>query len=163
MADKLEYWGPEQEQAVIDFLSVGDFIVISEGDNYNPPKVIWTGDTKQERERNRIFETHLKDPLDRMVDIIIRRYKLFSKIDEYKDHHSDALSFLMMKAHKFKPEKNKKSYSYFGTIIKRYLIGVLTKDYKKSKTSVNYDDFSFEIEENEEHSYNIDDDILDIG
>lgn len=163
MSIKLEYWGPDQEKAVVDFLNIGTIILIDEGDEDNPPKAIWSGDTYQERERNRIFETHLKDPLDRMVDIIIRRYKLFSKTMDYQDQHADTISFLMCKAHKFESDKNKKSYSYFGTIIKHYLIGQLMKDHKKLSKTLFYDDYAHEVEENEEYSYEIDKEDIDLN
>jgi len=151
------YWGPEQEQAVVDFLNVGQVIEIQMGGVKTPPKVIWSGNTKEERERNRIYKDCLKDPLNKMVESIIRRYKLFSKHMEYEDLHSDTLSFLIMKFHKFKPDKNKKSYSYFGTIVKRYLIGTLIKEDKKLKTLISYEDISTSLENDEELSYSIDD------
>ena len=60
-----------------------------------------------------------------MVESIIRRYKLYRKGYEYEDLHADALSFLMMKANKFDTTAGKKAYSYYGTIIKHYLLGLV--------------------------------------
>lgn len=157
------YWGPEQEQAVVDFLNIGQVIEIQVEGSKTPPKVIWSGNTKEERERNRIYRDNLMDPLNTMVDSIIRRYGLFSKSMVYEDLHSDTLSFLIMKFHKFKPDKNKKSYSYFGTIIKRYLIGSLMKDNKKMKTLISYEDISTSLENDEELSYSIDDYSMNLG
>ena len=54
--------------------------------------------------------------------------------------HADTLSFLVTKMHNFKPDKNKKAYSYFGTICKHYLLGQLIKDDKKVRTDLRYDD-----------------------
>jgi hypothetical protein len=75
----------------------------------------------------------------------------------FEDLHSDTLSFLMVKFHKFKPEKNKKSYSYYGTVCKHYLLGKLIKEDKKMKTLLSYEDISSILEEDEEHSYVIED------
>jgi hypothetical protein len=157
------YWGEEQEQAVVDFLSVGEVIEIQMEGAKTPARVIWSGDTTEERERNRIYRDCLMKPLNKMVESIIRRYKLYSKHMEYEDLHSDTLSFLIMKFHKFKPDKNKKSYSYFGTIIKRYLIGTLMKEDKKMRTLISYEDISTTLENDEELSYSIDDYTMNLG
>jgi hypothetical protein len=97
-----------------------------------------------------------------MVEIIIRTYGLYQKDLTYEDTHSDALSFLMIKFHKFKPDKNKKSYSYYGTVCKHYLLGRLIKGDKKLKTLLPYEDYSTTIEEDEKNSYTIEDDGIDL-
>jgi hypothetical protein len=66
----------------------------------------------------------------------------------------------MIKFHKFKPAKGKKSYSYFGTICKHYLLGKIIKDDKKLKTLISYEDVASSIEEDEKFSYEID--IVDV-
>ena len=81
-------------------------------------------------EKNRIYNQHLRGPLDKMISSIIRRYKLYRKDMNFDDIHTDTHSFLMTKVDKFKPDKNKKAYSYFGTICKNYLMGQIIKDQK---------------------------------
>jgi hypothetical protein len=68
----------------------------------------------------------------------------------------------MIKFHKFKPSKNKKSYSYYGTVCKHYLLGRLIKEDKKMKTNLSYEDYSSSIEEDENNSYTIDNDDTDL-
>ena len=70
------YFGPEQEEAVVKFLT---------SESYS--------------ERNKIYVEYLKDPINKMVESIIRRYKLYRKEYEYEDVHSDTLSFLITKMH----------------------------------------------------------------
>ena len=82
-------------------------------------------------EKNKIYNEFLRGPLDKMISSIIRRYKLYRKDMDFTDIHTDTHSFLMTKVDKFKPEKNKKAYSYFGTICKNYLIGQIIKDQKE--------------------------------
>jgi hypothetical protein len=123
---------------------------------------IWTGTTAEIYQRDKIYRDHLKAPLDKMIESIIRRYKLYSKTMSFDDLHSDTLSFLMVKFHKFKPSKGKKSYSYYGTICKHYLLGKLMKDDKKMKTLISYEDVSSEIEENKEFSYEMEDGEISI-
>ena len=95
-----------------------------------------------------------------MVESIIRRYKLYRKEYEYEDVHSDTLSFLITKMHNFKPDKNKKAYSYFGTICKNYLLGQLIKDDKKLKSDVSYEDVYRAVERMDDFTYTIDDDKI---
>ncbi len=74
------YFGPEQENAVIIFLSSDDVY-----------------------DRNQIYNEFLRKPINKMVESIIRRYKLYRKDICYEDVHTDTLSFLITKAAKFKP------------------------------------------------------------
>ena len=76
--------------------------------------------TDSEYERNKIYNEFLRQPLDKMISSIIRRYKLYRKDMNYEEIHNDTHSFLMTKIEKFKPSKEKKAYSYFGTICKNY-------------------------------------------
>lgn len=127
------YFGERQEQAVLDYLTCLDPLL-----------------------KEKIFKTELKKPLDKMIESIIRRYKLYVKNYTFEDLHSDTFSFLMTKIDKFDPQANKKSYSYFGTIIKNYLLGKIIKQDKEMKQNLSYEDMYMSIEENEKYSYLID-------
>lgn len=96
-----------------------------------------------------------------MIDSIIRRYKLYRKNETYEDLHADVLSFLITKSDKFKPEKNKKAYSYFGTICKNYLMGQIIKDQKELNRLLSYEDMSTTIENRDDQIYYIDNDDRD--
>ena len=112
-------------------------------------------------ERNKIYNQYLRDPLDKMISSIIRRYKLYRKDMDFEEIHVDTHSFLMTKIDKFKPSKEKKAYSYFGTICKNYLMGQIIKDQKELNRKVSYEDISSSLEENIKFSYSIDIDIVD--
>jgi hypothetical protein len=111
-------------------------------------------------EKNKIYNDHLKKPLDKMISSIIRRYKLYRKDMNFNEIHVDTHSFLMTKIDKFTPSKEKKAYSYFGTICKNYLMGQIIKDQKDTNRKISYEDISTSIESNDEYSYVIDDDSL---
>ncbi len=102
--------------------------------------------TNSAEERNDIYNTYLKGPLDKMISSIIRRYKLYRKDMDFNEIHHDTHSFLMTKVEKFKPAKNKKAYSYFGTICKNYLMGQIIKDQKDTNRNVSYEDISSTLE-----------------
>lgn len=112
-------------------------------------------------EKNKIYNEFLRGPLDKMISSIIRRYKLYRKDMNFEEIHTDTHSFLMTKADKFKPDKNKKAYSYFGTICKNYLMGQIIKDQKETNRKISYEDISTSIEERPDMSYRIDDDIIE--
>ena len=79
----------------------------------------------------------------------------------FEEIHTDTHSFLMTKVDKFKPDKNKKAYSYFGTICKNYLMGQIIKDQKETNRKISYEDISSSLEERPDMSYRIDDDIIE--
>jgi hypothetical protein len=107
-------------------------------------------------EKNKIYNNFLKHPLDKMISSIIRRYKLYRKDMDYEEIHMDTHSFLMTKIDKFKPSKEKKAYSYFGTICKNYLMGQIMKDQKDTNRKISYEDISTDLQNSPEMSYYID-------
>lgn len=112
-------------------------------------------------EKNNIYNKYLRKPLDKMISSIIRRYKLYRKDMDFTEIHTDTHSFLMTKMDKFKPSKNKKAYSYFGTICKNYLMGQIIKDQKDINRKISYEDISSTLEERDDMIYRIDDEPID--
>jgi DNA-directed RNA polymerase specialized sigma subunit len=112
-----EYFSNEQEEAVVRYLTAAS-----------------------EAERNEIYNQYLKFPLEKMTESIINRYKLYSAKMSYKELFDDTLSFLHMKISMFDPSRGKKSFSYFGTIIKRRLQNNRKKETKDKKKVVLYED-----------------------
>lgn len=110
----------------------------------NAVRMYLTAETFEEK--NQIYNEFLRGPLDKMISSIIRRYKLYRKDMNFVDIHTDTHSFLMTKVDKFKPSKNKKAYSYFGTICKNYLMGQIIKDQKDTNRKVSYEDISSNLE-----------------
>ena len=112
-------------------------------------------------EKNKIYNEFLRGPLDKMISSIIRRYKLYRKDMDFTEIHCDTHSFLMTKVDKFKPAKEKKAYSYFGTICKNYLMGQIIKDQKETNRKVSYEDMSESIEQRPDMVYHIDEEQID--
>ena len=113
-------------------------------------------------EKNKIYNEFLRAPLDKMISSIIRRYKLYRKDMDFREIHVDTHSFLMTKVDKFKPAKNKKAYSYFGTICKNYLMGQIIKDQKEMNRKVSYEDISISLEQRPDMMYTIDSDTIEM-
>ena len=111
-------------------------------------------------EKNKIYNEFLRKPLDKMISSIIRRYKLYRKDMNFEEIHVDTHSFLMTKIDKFKPSKEKKAYSYFGTICKNYLMGQIMKDQKEMNRKISYEDISSDLLNTPDMIYHIDNDEL---
>jgi hypothetical protein len=126
----------------------------------NAVRMFLTASTSEEK--NKIYNEFLRFPLDKMISSIIRRYKLYRKDMDFIEIHTDTHSFLMTKIDKFSPSKEKKAYSYFGTICKNYLMGQILKDQKETNRKVSYEDISSTIEERPDMLYHIDEDVLDL-
>ena len=137
-AKKENYFDIEEELAVVEYINA----------------------TTSE-EKNKIYNEFLRKPLDKMISSIIRRYKLYRKDMDFNEIHTDTHSFLMTKVDKFKPSKEKKAYSYFGTICKNYLMGQIIKDQKEMNRKISYEDISSDLENDENFSYEIDSDFFD--
>lgn len=131
-AIKDPYFGQVEENAVVRYISSTD-----------------------PNERSRIYDEFLRKPINTMVESIIRRYKLYLKGYTYEEIHQDALSFLSTKMDRFDITLKKKSYSYYGTIIKNYLLGKIIKQDKEMRLTLSYEDIYLNIEENERYSYMI--------
>jgi hypothetical protein len=114
-------------------------------------RMFLTADTYDER--NKIYNEYLRYPLDKMISSIIRRYKLYRKDMDFIEIHNDTHSFLMTKVDKFVPSKEKKAYSYFGTICKNYLMGQILKDQKETNRKISYEDISSDLENNPKMTY----------
>jgi hypothetical protein len=135
---QLNYFDVREEMAVVRFL-----------------------ETECHHERNKIYNEFLLKPLDKMISSIIRRYKLYRKDMDFNEIHTDTHSFLITKIDKFKPSKEKKAYSYFGTICKNYLMGQIIKDQKETNRKISYEDISTSLENDEGFAYYIENDSLD--
>jgi ribosome-binding protein aMBF1 (putative translation factor) len=111
-------------------------------------------------QKNEIYNQYLRHPLDKMISSIIRRYKLYRKDMDFVEIHTDTHSFLMTKMDKFKPSKEKKAYSYFGTICKNYLMGQIIKDQKDTNRKISYEDISSNLENRPDLVYYLENETL---
>lgn len=114
--DKKVYFGAEEEQAFVDYVNSTD-----------------------QSFRDRIFARKLYYPFTKMIESIIRRYNLFTPDEDFEDTFHDTMSFLITKINNFDASKNKKAYSYCGTICRNYLILKLTQYSKKTQKQTSFE------------------------
>ncbi len=90
--------------------------------------------------RSRIYETHIHYPFFKLTQNIIHTFKFYHTEVENLEHlQHEIITFLLSKMHLFDPTRGAKAYSYFGTIVKRWLILYNTKNYTKKVKKVDVD------------------------
>ena len=104
--------------------------------------------------RNRIFTEHIYYPFYKLAENIIHTFKFYyTDVDKIEDLKHEIVSMLYEeKIMKFDPTNGAKAYSYFGTIVKRWLINYNNKNYKKLKQIGSFDD----IEESYDQDLDLD-------
>jgi len=101
--------------------------------------------------RSKIYETHIHYPFFKLTQNIIHTFKFYHTEVENLEHlQHEIITFLLTKMHLFDPTRGAKAYSYFGTIVKRWLILYNTKNYTKKVKKVDVDVLTGE---NSTHTY----------
>tara|TARA_R110002153_G_scaffold76777_1_gene197710 strand:+ start:325 stop:1020 length:696 start_codon:yes stop_codon:yes gene_type:complete len=92
--------------------------------------------------RNDIFTKHIYYPFYKLAENIIHTFKFYyTDVDQIEDLKHQVVSMLLEeKIMKFDATHGAKAYSYFGTIVKRWLINYNNKNYKKLKRIGSFDD-----------------------
>jgi len=92
--------------------------------------------------RNDIFTKHIYYPFYKLAENIIHTFKFYyTDVDQIEDLKHEVVSMLLEeKIMKFDSTHGAKAYSYFGTIVKRWLINYNNKNYKKLKRIGSFDD-----------------------
>ena len=105
--------------------------------------------------RNRIYRDHIHYAFFKLTENIIHTFKFYyTEVDTIEHLQHEVITFLLSKIHRFNPDNGAKAYSYFGTIVKRYLIVYNKKNYKKKIDSSPLEN----LETNDKHSYELDSD-----
>lgn len=83
--------------------------------------------------RNRIYETRINRPFNKLVENLIHKYKFYHYDVSYEDTKHEVITFLIEKLNKFNPEAGK-AYSYFTIVGRNYLIAKNKGNYNSKKT-----------------------------
>ena len=106
---------------------------------------------KDQKQRSKIYEQHIHYPYFKLTQNIIHTFKFYHTEVENLEHlQHEIITFLLSKIHLFDPTRGAKAYSYFGTIVKRWLILYNTKNYKKKINKVGVEVLTGE---NSTHTY----------
>lgn len=95
--------------------------------------IIAYNNTDSYTERNRLFNTYINDSLHKLAENIINTFKFhYTGLNTIEDLKHEVVYFLLEKMHLYDQNQGK-AYSYFGTIVLRYLIVYNKKNYKEQK------------------------------
>jgi hypothetical protein len=94
-----------------------------------------------EFEREYIFRNYIHQPLDKLVENIINRFKFPYMDGSFEDIKSEVISFLVLNMNKYTADKGK-AFSYFSVIAKNYLILHNNNSYKQEKRNINLEDIT---------------------
>ena len=87
---------------------------------------------EDEKLRSDIYDKEIHYPFFKLTQNIIHTFKFYHTEVENLEHlQHEIIVFLLSKMHLFDPSRGAKAYSYFGTIVKRWLILYNTKNYNK--------------------------------
>ena len=92
--------------------------------------------------RNSIFTEHIYYPFYKLAENIIHTFKFYyTDVENIEDLKHEIVSVIYEeKIMKFDPTNGAKAYSYFGTIVKRWLINYNNKNYKNLKKIGTFDE-----------------------
>lgn len=109
--------------------------------------------------RDRLFQQEIYFPLYKLAENIIHTFKFYYlDVDSIEDLKLDVVSMLVEeKLHRFDSTNGAKAFSYFQTIVKRWLINYNNKNYKKLKQVGSFDEMedSYESELDSKYSREI--------
>lgn len=100
--------------------------------------------------RDTIFKQEIYYPLYKLAENIIHTFKFYYlDVDSIEDLKLDVVSMLVEeKLHRFDTTNGAKAFSYFQTIVKRWLINYNNRNYKKLKQIGSFEEMedSYEVE-----------------
>jgi hypothetical protein len=120
--------------------------------------IVLYNNTKDPEIRSKIYEREIHFAFFKLPQNIIHTFKFYhTEVTDLEHLQHEIITFLLSKMHLFDPTRGAKAYSYFGTIVKRWLILYNTKNYKKKINKVGVDELS---KEGSSHIYSIGDDRI---
>ncbi len=118
--------------------------------------IVLYNNTSDPEIRSKIYERDIHYAFFKLTENIIHTFKFYhTEVEKLEHLQHEIITFLLSKIHLFDPLKGAKAYSYFGTIVKRWLILYNTKNYNKKIKKVDVDVL---MGEKSTHTYSMGDD-----
>jgi hypothetical protein len=87
--------------------------------------------------KNKIYGDEIHYAFFKLTQNIIHTFKFYhTEVENIEDLQHEIITFLLSKIHLFDSTRGAKAFSYFGTIVKRWLILYNEKNYKKKVISI---------------------------
>lgn len=105
--------------------------------------IIRYNNSTDSEERSLIYQEYIHFPFFKLTQNIIHTFKFYNTdVENLEDIQHEIMVFLLSKIHLFDPSKGAKAYSYFGTIVKRWLILYNNNNYKKKINNISIEDLN---------------------
>ena len=102
--------------------------------------IVLYNNTADPEVRSKIYDRDIHYAFFKLTENIIHTFKIYhTEVSNLEHLQHEIITFLLSKMHLFDPTKGAKAYSYFGTIVKRWLILYNTKNYNKKIKKVDVD------------------------
>lgn len=102
--------------------------------------IVLYNNTPDPKMRSDIYAKEIHYPFFKLTENIIHTFKFYhTEVSNLEHLQHEIITFLLSKIHLFDPTRGAKAYSYFGTIVKRWLILYNTKNYSKKIKKVDVD------------------------
>jgi hypothetical protein len=112
--NKKNYFTQATEDAIVRYNSTNDFAL-----------------------KNKIYGGEIHYAFFKLTQNIIHTFKFYhTEVENIEDLQHEIITFLLSKIHLFDSTRGAKAFSYFGTIVKRWLILYNEKNYKKKVISI---------------------------
>jgi hypothetical protein len=115
--------------------------------------IVLYNSTADEVKKSQIYQDKIHYAFFKLTENIIHTYKFYyTETDNIEDLQHEIIVFLLSKIHLYDQTKGTKAYSYFGTIVKRWLILNNNKNYKTQQNRTELEP----LQEDINHSYELD-------
>jgi hypothetical protein len=96
------------------------------------------------QERSDLYENSIHWGFYKLTENIIHTFKFYytDGVENLEDLQHEIITFLLSKIHLFNPGNGAKAYSYFGTIVKRWLIVYNQKNYGNKVKNISIADLN---------------------
>ena len=102
--------------------------------------IVLYNNTQDPEVRSKIYQREIHFAFFKLTQNIIHTSKFYhTEVSNLEHLQHEIITFLLSKIHLFDPTRGAKAYSYFGTIVKRWLILYNTKNYNKKIKKVDVD------------------------
>tara|TARA_Y100000296_G_scaffold53042_1_gene60752 strand:- start:26384 stop:27085 length:702 start_codon:yes stop_codon:yes gene_type:complete len=98
-----------------------------------------------QKERTELYVNYIQPAFDELVDKIVYTYK-FNTLPNIDHLREECKIWLTTILDKFDQSKGSKAFSYYSVVTKNWFIHKIKKNSKRSRTEVQYDDMSKELE-----------------
>ena len=113
--------------------------------------------------RSKIYEREIHYAFFKLTQNIIHTFKFHhTDVDNIEHLQQEIIVFLLTKIHLFNPENGAKAYSYFGTIVKRWLIVYTQKNYGNLVNNISIDSLN-EHSNKDYFNFNLNSSIMNGG